>query len=137
MRDLQNTVGTDYPVKGVVNLNLQANGTKVDPHGKGSVSITGGEAYGYPIKTASADIVLANQLAQLQNIRLDAFGGSMAGTVAYNLDTREMKSDLRGEKIDLAQIRQLQTGVLQEHGIASFTVKTSGTLEKPSIDAHL
>ena len=123
VKDLQSTVGTDYPVKGVVNLNLQATGTKADPHGKGNVSISGGEAYEYPIKTASADIVLANQFAQLQNIRLDAFGGSMAGTVAYNLDTREMKSDLRGEKIDLAQIRQLQTGVLQEHGIASFADK--------------
>lgn len=135
--DLQQTVGTNYPVKGVVNLNLQASGTKADPQGRGALSLSGGEAYGYPIKTASSDIVLASQFARLQNIRLDALGGSMAGTVAYRLDTHELKTDLRGEKIDVAQIQQLQTGVLQEHGIASFTLKTSGTVEQPSIDAHI
>src|SRR4029077_8228209 len=116
------TVGTDYPVKGVVNLVVQASGTKADPHGRGSVSISGGEAYGYTIKTASSDIVLANQFAQLQNIRLDALGGSILGTVAYNLDTHEMNPDLRAEKIDLAQIREIQSVTMQEHGTASFTL---------------
>ncbi len=69
----------------------------------------GGEAYGYLVKTASSDIVLANQFGQLQNIRLEALGGSVTGTAAYNFDTHEVKSDLRGEKIDIAQIQQLQT----------------------------
>ena len=137
MSDLQKTVGTDYPVKGVVNLVVQASGTKADPHGRGSVSISGGEAYGYTIKTASSDIVLANQFAQLQNIRLDALGGSMFGTVAYSLDTHAMNTDLRGEKIDLAQVREIQTAALQEHGTASFTLKTSGTLQQPVVDAHV
>lgn len=135
--DLQQTVGTDYPVKGVVNLNLKASGTKADPHGQGSVSLNGGEAYGYAIKAATSDIVLGNQMAQLQNIRIDALGGSVVGAVAYNLDSRELKTDLRGEKVDLAQIREIQTAVLQEHGTASFTLKTSGTMQEPVIDAHI
>ncbi len=135
--DLQKTAGTDYPVKGVVTLIIQASGTKADTRGQGSVSISGGEAFGYPIKTATADILLANQFAQLQNIRLNALGGSVLGSVAYNLDTHEVKTDLRGEKIDLAQITQLQTTTLQEHGTANFTLKTSGTLPQPVIDAHL
>jgi translocation and assembly module TamB len=135
--DLQQTVGTDYPVRGVLNLNLQANGTKSDLHGHGSVALTGGEAYGYAIKTATSDIVLANQSVQLQNIRLDALGGTVAGMAAYNLDTHQVNTELRGEKIDLAQIEQLQTATLQEHGIASFTLKSSGTLQQPVIDAHL
>ena len=137
MSDLQKTVGTDYAVKGIVNLVIQASGTKADPHGRGSVSISGGEAYGYSIKTASSDIVLADQFAQLQNIRLDALGGSLFGTVEYKLDTHEVKTDLRGEKIDLAQVRELQTAALQEHGTASFTLKTSGTLQQPVVNAHV
>ncbi len=46
--DLQKTVGTEYPVKGVVNLNLQASGTKADPHGRGSVSISRGRGLRLP-----------------------------------------------------------------------------------------
>src|SRR5271165_561420 len=95
--DLQKTVGTDYPVTGVVNLNLQVSGTKADPHGRGSVSLTGGDAYGHAIKTATSDIVLGNQMAQFQNIRLDALGGSVSGAIAVNIDTHEMKTDLQGE----------------------------------------
>ena len=84
--DLQKTAGTKYPIKGVVNLNLQASGTKADPHGHGSVSLSGGEAHGYAIKTATSDIVLANQLAQFQNIRLDVFG--RVGVRGYCLQSR-------------------------------------------------
>ena len=135
--ELQKAVGTDYPVSGVVNLTLKASGTKGDPRGLGSVSLSGGEVYGYAVKTASSDIVLANQLAQLQNIQIEGLGGAMSGSVEYNLDTHELLTDLRGEKIDLAQIKELQTSVMQEHGIASFSLKTSGTLKQPKIDAHL
>ena len=64
-------------------------------------------------------------------------GGSVSGDIAYNLDTHEVKTDLRGEKIDLAQIKELQTPILQEHGTGSFTLKTSGAFQQPVIDAHV
>ncbi len=135
--DLQRTVGTEYPVSGVVNLNLQASGTKTDMHGRGRFSFTDGEAYGHPLKTFNADIVLANHEAEFENIRLEALGGTMVGTVAYNLNTRQLRSDLHGDKIDLEKINELQTVPLQERGTASFTLKTSGTLEQPVVDAHV
>jgi len=135
--DLQKMVGTDYPVKGVLNLSLQASGTKKDTQGRGNVSVSNGEAYGYAIKTLKSDIVLAHQEAQLQNIRLEAVGGEVVGTLAYNLESREIRSDLRGEKIDIRQINALQSAALQEHGTGRFSLKTSGTLQQPTIDAHL
>ncbi len=135
--DLQKTLGTDYPLSGVVNLTLQANGTKGDPHGKGSISLSGGEAYGHAIKTATSDIVVVGREAQFPNIRLEALGGFAEGSVAYNFDTQELRSNLAGDKIDLAQIHELQTVPVQEHGIARFTLKTSGKLQQPVLDAHV
>ena len=137
LSDLQKTAGADYPVSGVLNVSLHATGTKADPHGKGSISVTGGQAYGYTIKALASDIALANQEAQLQNIRLEALGGSMSGSAAYNLENRQIRADLRAQKIDLAQIQQLQSVPVQEHGTASFSLKASGLLQKPSVDAHL
>lgn len=135
--DLQHTIGTDYPVSGVVNLSLQATGTKADPHGRGQISLTGGLAYGYAIKTLTSDIVVASQEAQLPNLRVEALGGSAGGSVAYNVENRQLRTDLRGENIDLAQINELQAGPLQERGTASFTLKISGSMQQPVIDAHL
>jgi translocation and assembly module TamB len=135
--DLQGTVGTDYPVSGVVNLNLDASGTRLDPHGQGHLKVTGGEAHGHPIKTLTADLTLANQEARLEKIRIEALGGSVSGSAAYNLNNKEVRADLRGENIDLAQVSELQSVPVQEHGTASFTVKTSGPLNQPKVEAHV
>ncbi len=135
--DLQQTAGTNYPISGTANLTLQATGTQADPHGNGHFSVTGGEAYGHPIKTLSSDLVLAGHEAQLQNIRVEALGGSMTGMAAYNLSNRQLRSDLQGDRIDLAQISELQSLRLQEHGTASFRLKTSGPVNQPTIDGHV
>ena len=135
--DLQRTIGTDYPVAGVLNLSLQVSGTQSEPHGRGQLSVTGGQAHGHDIKTLTADIGLANHEAQFDNIKVEALGGSLTGTAAYNLSSRQLRSDLRGENIDLAQISELQSIPVQEHGTANFTLKTSGTLEQPMIEAHV
>jgi translocation and assembly module TamB len=135
--DLQRTVGTDYPVSGTMNFSLQAAGTRNDAHGRGQLTLTGGEAYGHPIKTLTSDIVLANHEAGFENIRLEALGGVVAGSVAYNLNSRQVRSDLRGDNIDLEKITELQSVRLQERGVASFRIKTSGTVEQPVVDAHI
>ena len=74
---------------------------------------------------------------QFENIHVEALGGVVAGSVAYNLNNRQMRSDLRGDNIDLEKITELRTARLQERGTASFTLKTSGTLEQPVVDAHV
>jgi translocation and assembly module TamB len=135
--DLQRTIGTDYPVSGVVNLSLDASGTRLDPHGQGHLTVTGGEAHGHPIKTLTADLTMANQEARLEKIRIEALGGSVSGNAAYNLNSREVRADLRGENIDLAQVSELQSVPVREHGTANFTLKTSGPLSQPNVQAHV
>ena len=135
--DLQRTVGTNYPVSGVLNFSLQASGTENDAHGRGQLSVSEGEAYGHPIKALTSEIVLANHEAAFENIHLEALGGVVTGSAAYNRNSRQMRSDLRGDNIDLEKITELQTVPLQERGTASFTLKTSGTLELPMVDAHI
>ena len=135
--DLQATLGMSYPISGSANLTLQASGTASDPHGNGHFYVTGGEAYGHAIKTLTADLTLANHEVRLENIRLEALGGWLSGTAAFNINNHQMRSDLRAENIDLAQIRELQSVRLQERGTASFTLKVSGTPDQPVINAHL
>jgi translocation and assembly module TamB len=135
--DLQKIAGTEYPIVGVLNVKLQATGTAADPHGKGSASLSGGEAYGHAIRTATSDIVVEGREVQFQGLRVEALGGEAAGSVVYNLDTGQVRSDLRGENIDLAQVSELKAIPVQEHGIVRFTLKTSGTLQQPVVDAHV
>ena len=135
--DLQQTIGVSYPVSGTVNLTLQMSGTKADPHGKGTVSVSGGEAYGYALKTATSDILVGAHEAQLQNLRLEGLSGHVAGVLAYELDSHQIRADIRGEKLELAQIRELQSAPIQDSGVLSFTLQSSGTLQNPVVNAHV
>jgi translocation and assembly module TamB len=135
--DLQRTLGTNYPVSGVMNFSLQASGTENDEHGHGQLSISGGEAYGHPIKTLTSDIVLENHEVAFNNIRVQALSGTVAGTAAFNLNNRQLRTDLHGDNIDLEKLTELQTAPLQERGTAGFTLKTSGTFDQPVVDAHI
>ena len=134
---LQHAAGTDYPISGTLNFSLQASGTVADPHGQGQISLAEGEAHGRAVKTLTSKIVFADHQAQLEDIHLLAAHGTVGGSAAYNFRTEEGKIDLAGQSIDLADVPEIQRPRLQTAGVADFTVKGSGTLEHPVVNAHL
>ena len=135
--ELQRALGTNYPVSGKLNLSVQAAGTELDPHGHGQLSLTDGQAHGRPILSLTSKIVFANHSAEFDNIRLQAEHGTVTGSAGYNLQSREVKLDLTGQSIDLADIPEIQTPRLKTAGVANFTVKGAGTADLPMINAHL
>jgi translocation and assembly module TamB len=135
--ELQHTAGFDYPVTGTLNAMLGVGGTVGDPHGQGQFTLTAASAYGRPVKSFGSDVVFANHEVQLDHIRLQAARGVIAGTAAYNLTNKDIRFDLEGISLDLAEIAEMQTGRLQSAGVVRFTAKGSGTLEEPVINAHL
>jgi translocation and assembly module TamB len=134
---LQRALGLDYPLSGKLNFKIQAAGTEADPHGHGSISLTDGQAQGISIHSLASQISFANQAVQFQDIHLRVERGTVSGSGGYSFHSREVKLDLAGKSIDLAEIPELQRPRLQSTGVADFTVKGSGTLEAPVINAHL
>src|SRR5208337_3774778 len=135
--DLQRASGFDYPLTGTLNATLEAAGTEGNPHGQGQFTLTAAHAYGRPIKSLGSDIVFANHEAQLNHIRLQAAGGVIAGTAAYNFGNKGLSFDLSGVSLDLAEIPELQAARLQTAGVARFAAKGSGTIDEPIINGHL
>ncbi len=135
--ELQRAAGLNYPVTGTVNITVQAAGTEADPHGSGHFSLAAAQAYGRPIKSLTANLALVNHEAQFDDIQMRAMRGKVAGSAAYNLRNQDVRFDLTGESIDLANVPELQTPRLQIEGVASFTAKGSGPIEQPLINAHV
>ncbi len=135
--ELQHAFGTDYKVSGKLNLSVQVAGNAADPHGHGQLSLTDGVAHGRPIISLTSKIQFANHAAEFDDIHLQAEHGTVVGSAAYNFHSREVKLELTGQSIDLADIPEVQTPHLQTAGIANFTVKGSGTADEPVINAHL
>ncbi len=137
LSDLQRATGFDYPVTGTLNATMEAEGAEGNPHGQGQFTLTSAEAYGRPIKSLGADVAFANHEAQLNHIRLQAAGGVVAGTAAYNFVSKAVSFDLNGVSLNLAEVPELQSARLQTAGVARFEAKGSGTLDEPVINGHL
>jgi translocation and assembly module TamB len=135
--ELQHATGFDYPVTGTLSATLEAGGTEGNPQGQGQFTLTAAEAYGRPIKSASADLAFANREVQFGHIRLQAARGVIAGTAAYNFTNKAMRFDFEGEGLDVAEIPELQSARLQTAGVARFRAQGSGTIEEPVINCHL
>jgi translocation and assembly module TamB len=135
--ELQRATGLNYPVTGTLNFTVQAGGTEVNPHGSGHFSLMAGQAYGRPVKSLTANLAFANHEAQLDNIQMQSMHGELAGSAAYNFGNKEVRFDLAGENIDLANIPELQMPHVQVGGVGKFTAKGSGAIEQPLINAHV
>jgi translocation and assembly module TamB len=135
--ELQRSAGLNYPVTGTLSLAVQAAGTESNPHGSGHVSLTTAEAYGRPVKWLTANLAFVNHEAQLDDIQMQAMRGRVAGSAAYNFANKNVRFDLAGEDIDLANIPELQMPRLQVAGVGRFTAKGSGTIEQPMINGHV
>ena len=68
---------------------------------------------------------------------MQAMHGELAGSAAYNFGNRDVRFDLTGEHIDLANIPELQMPHVEVGGVGKFTAKGSGTLDQPLINAHV
>ncbi len=135
--ELQRAAGLNYPVTGTLNFSIQAAGTEANPHGSGHFSLTAGQAYGRPVKSLTAKLSFANHEAELNDIQMQAMRGKVAGSAAYNFTNKDVRFDVTGESIDLANIPELQMPHLQVQGVGRFTAKGAGTLEQPVINAHV
>jgi translocation and assembly module TamB len=134
---LQALVGYNYPVSGKTDLTLQAAGTPTNPHGTGQIHLTGGKAYGEAIKNFDSAFRLSGGEIAFDRIHLLLDDSLITGSAAYNASSRGFRLDLASTNFDLARVPQEYAGPFSVEGRADFTLKTSGTLDAPFINASL
>ena len=135
--ELQRIAGLSYPLQGQLSFSVQAAGTPANPHGQGQFSLAQAEVRNRQIHALTSKIAFADHAVQFSDIHLRAGNGTVAGLAAYNFRTREGQLDLHGQNVDLADFPEIQTERLHVEGVASFTVRGSGSLDHPLLNAHL
>ena len=137
LKDIQEIAGYNYPVTGTLQASLNASGTAEHLNGGGNLQISNGSAYGQPFRTLQADLLLAGKNAQVTRLYLSEGGGKVNGTGSYNLTSKAFTGKLNGSGFNLAHFQQLQKGGTHLGGVAQFNAQASGTVDAPSVDAHL
>ncbi len=135
--DLKKLAGLSYPVSGVLNATLHIAGTLQNLRSSGNLAVTKMTLYDEPFRLLRADFTLAGSQTQFSNILLAHNGTQFIGSAAYNLQSRQMRFDVRGVDIELAGFRRFQPQRITMQGRADFHASGSGTPDAPLINAQL
>jgi translocation and assembly module TamB len=129
--------GYDYPVTGTADVSLQLAGTKSQPQVQGRIHATNGSAYGESITQLDADLQGAGGEISLTGIHLVHEDSVVTGSAAYGPAAHTIRLDLAGTNFDLARVRQIHSDRITVEGRADFTLKGSGTLAAPALNATI
>ena len=127
----------DYPVKGTMNVSLQAAGTKAEPRGDGHIQLTNGSIYGEPVEHFNSDLRFDRGQAELRNIQLTHYDANITGDANTNLSTHAFHFNLAGSNFDLTRIPQIQNRGMTVEGRMDFTAVGSGTPQAPAMNATI
>ena len=140
--ELAQLTGVAQPLTGTLNLSASVSGTRANPHGDGHLEVHEGTAYGVRVPLLKSDLRIAGGELQFNNIDASAYGAPLSGSLAVstaNLGTSKQtfRLNFSGRNLDLARFPPLQTSRFTADGVADFTVRASGTIDEPSVEAHV
>ncbi|SPE43620.1 conserved hypothetical protein [Candidatus Sulfotelmatobacter sp. SbA7] len=145
--ELVQFAGVAQPLTGTLNLSASVSGTRANPHGDGHLEVHEGTAYGVRVPLLKSDLRIAGGELQFNNIDASAYGAPLSGSLAVSTASISTASagaskptfrlNLSGRNLDLARFPRLQTSRFTADGVADFTVRASGTLDQPSLEAHV
>jgi translocation and assembly module TamB len=135
--DLKTIAGLTYPVTGILNTTIHVEGTLQNLRANGNLALTRMALYGEPFRLLRADLSLAGSQAQFSNILLAHNGTQLTGSAGYNLESRQLRFDIRGVDVELASFRRFEPQRITMEGRADFHATGSGTPEAPLINAQL
>ncbi len=140
--ELVQLAGVAQPYAGTVDVSANVSGTRANAHGDGHLELRNGAVYGVSVPLLKSDLRLANGELQVNNIETTAYNAALSGSVAVSMSKnewskREFRLNLIGRNLDLARFPRLQTSRFTAEGTIDFTVRASGTLDQPALEAHV
>jgi translocation and assembly module TamB len=134
--DLKPFTGKTLPVAGSLDAQLQLDGPLHALGGSGWVELDKGSVFGEPVARLRAQGNLTNQRINLTSLTMSEEAGKIAATGSYDLQSHQFQLDAKGSEIDVARIEWLRQKGLAVAGTLGFTVRGSGTLDDPRLEAH-
>jgi translocation and assembly module TamB len=136
LADLLPLTGVDVPVTGMLDAQVEADGTISSPGGSGWAQLTDAVVYGEPIAHARAQASLKNHLLNLTSLTAQSAAGSVNASGTYNLTAKQFNLEAHGNNLDLSQVKYLHSLSDDAQGHLTFSATASGTRDDPRIDGH-
>ncbi len=165
--ELANLAGLAEPLAGTLNVTVSASGTRAAPHGDGRLELHNGMDRGVKVPMLKSDLRLSNGELQFNNINGTVYNTPISGSAAINLSNilsshsvppnfslsksdlskgdlsqgdlsnSEIRVNLSARNLDLGRLPYFHTARFSADGIAGFSVRLAGTIDQPSLEAHI
>ena len=135
--EIAQLAGSSRPVSGTMDLSVTLAGTRGDPHGDGRLEVRDAVAYGTPFPAVRSDLRLSNHELQFNNLAGTLYDAPLSGSAAIGTTANDFRLNLTGQNLDLAHFPKFQSGRIRIDGRADFTARATGTLDQPSLEAHV
>jgi translocation and assembly module TamB len=136
LADLLPLTGVDVPITGMLDAQIEADGTLSSPGGSGWAQLTDAVVYGEPVAHARAQASLKNHLLNLTSLTAQSAAGSVNASGTYNLTAKQFNMEAHGNNLDLSQVKYLHSLSDNAQGHLTFSATASGTRDDPRIDGH-
>jgi translocation and assembly module TamB len=128
--------GSNLPISGVFNVQIQADGPLHAPDGSGWVELASGKLLGESVTRLRIQGTMANQTLKLSSATLGEAGGTIAGSGSYDFADERFQLDAHGDGIDVARIGWLRQRDWDVSGKLGVSLTGSGTLDNPRLEGH-
>jgi len=135
VRELQHMAGKDYPVNGILTVNVKVQGTQLNPVGNGTITLSQGRVQDQPMDV-SLQFKAANQAVNSE-LQVRTPAGNLQGTVAFRPQTKAYEVHLKAPGIMLAKLETLRARNIPMNGTLIFSADGKGTLDDPQLQASV
>ena len=135
--DVQQLIGTSYPVSGVFSGNLVGSGTHEAPEIDSDFTFSDISERSFRADSLAGHFHWQKGEIQLTGANLTAGPGRASGDILYRSADQHVEFDIAAHAIALDQIPDLQSKSLPISGQFSFNLKGSGPITAPSAQGDL
>jgi translocation and assembly module TamB len=122
----------DYPISGILSVDLSMHGSQLNPVGSGSVRLTQANVYGQPLHQLSIQSQ-GNGDALTSSLSMNLPAGSAKANLVYYPKRKGYEVQLDVPSVNLAQLQGVQERNPGVAGILTASANGRGTLDDPQL----
>ena len=135
--DLASVFAEKLPVTGLLSAQVLVDGPIQTLNGSGWIQLDNGTLYGEPLTRVHAQGKTVGQALRLSSVTMNSAAGTVTGSGAYDMHSRQFQVDAHGSGIDVGKIERLRKEGADVAGSLGFSLSGSGTIDDPHLNGRL
>ncbi|HEU5402702.1 MAG TPA: translocation/assembly module TamB domain-containing protein [Terriglobales bacterium] len=136
LAQLKQLAGSQAPVSGIVNVNVNVHGTQLNPIGQGRVTLANAKVYGEQIKNMQVQFNGTGQIVHA-TLGVQMPAGNTDANLTYYPKTEGYEATLRAIGFQLNKLQSDKLHSLKLGGVLNLNASGRGTIKNPGLQATL